>query len=56
MDAKTGLPDTTAWAFLYPAGMPDSTIMKEKPLYAQKHSMENLILPIYPQEILRYMR
>ena len=35
-DAKTGLPDTTAWAILYPAGMPDSTIMKEKPLYAQK--------------------
>lgn len=36
IDASTGLPDTAMTAVLYPSGLSDSALMKEKPLYAQK--------------------
>lgn len=36
IDAGTGLPDTSVLVLLYPAGVNDSILMKEKPLYAQK--------------------
>ena len=36
IDASTGLPDTGMTALLYPSGLSDSALMKEKPLYAQK--------------------
>ncbi len=36
IDASTGLPDTAMTALLYPSGLSDSALMKEKPLYAQK--------------------
>jgi predicted DNA binding CopG/RHH family protein len=36
IDASTGMPDTSAYILLYPANVPDSAFMKQKPLYAQK--------------------
>ncbi len=36
IDAATGLPDTASYILLYPANLPDSAFMKQKPMYAQK--------------------
>ncbi len=38
IDAATGLPDTSSYIMLYPAQLPDSALMKQKPMYAQKTS------------------
>ena len=36
LDAATGLPDTSATIFLYPADKSDSAVFRDKPLYIQK--------------------
>lgn len=36
IEANTGKPDTSGWAVLYKAGLPDSSFYNEKPLYIQK--------------------
>ncbi|MBL7764554.1 MAG: Ig-like domain-containing protein [Chitinophagaceae bacterium] len=38
IDARTGMPDTSSWVFLYPAELPDSVFLKQKPMYAVKSS------------------
>lgn len=36
LDAATGMPDTSATIFLYPAGKSDSAVFRDKPVYIQK--------------------